>query len=123
MNMRMNFRIVTGSETKAMLRRTLSLLLVAALVAGPVFAAHAASAAAGCDQMSVQDDGGSGNCGDDGMAADACVTHCTAGACVVPSISTLQLTVPTARVSSHERVLTGGDRCAPETAPPKASVS
>lgn len=121
--MRMNFRILHGSETKAMLRRTLLFLLLALFVAGPVFAAHAASAAAGCDQMSVQPDGGSGNCGDDGLTADACVMHCTGGACVVPAISTLQLIVPAARVPAREVVLTGDNRSAPETAPPKASAS
>jgi hypothetical protein len=106
-----------------MLRRRFLALLLCLFAAGFAFAGQAASAAMQGDQVCTQHEVTGGDCGGDGMAANACTVHCAAGACVVSAFSVPQLAVPAVRPPVREAVLTPDCQCAPDTAPPKAFIS
>src|SRR5258708_3973837 len=106
-----------------MLRGRLFAFLLCVLAAGFAFAGEAASAAMQGDQTCMQQDANAGDCGSDGMAANTCVVYCAAGACVVSAVPAPQLTARAVRPFTRETALVPGCRAAPETAPPKASLS
>jgi hypothetical protein len=75
------------------------------------------------DQVCMQHDADAADCNGDGMDANACTMHCAVGACVVSMVPAPQLVVPAVQPFALESVLTPDRRCAPDTAPPKASIS
>ena len=116
--MRVNFRIWQRSHAKAMFLRTLLAVLLGVFVSAVGFAAHAAPAAAECDQMSTQQEDGSGDCGG-GMADAACEIHCATGVIIASAIP-----APVAGVSTQPPSMAAASAAhdfghAPEKAPPK----
>jgi hypothetical protein len=79
-----------------------------------MFAMHA-------DQVSVQQDAGAGNCPDDGKASNACELHCAVGACIACGAAFEQFAPPTLAPVALAAVPAADCRCAPDTAPPKAT--
>lgn len=112
-----NFRHPPKSETKSMLLRSLTALLLWALLAALAPAAGAMDAPAACDQAHMQQDGNTGGC-DLGNAADACALPCTA-ACAVSSAAAPVFASHTERALAPRTPPAPGDGLAPDTAPPK----
>ena len=122
MNMRMNFRISQGSQGIVMFRQTLLVLFLGVFVSALGFAAQAAPMAAGCDQMSMLQADGPGDCGGDGMANAACEIHCVSAAVIASTVPTTVAKVAAQRPSTPAASPTRDFGRAPETAPPKISV-
>ena|SRR2546423_5342415 len=105
-----------------MLRRRLLTLVLCLFAAGFALAAEAASAMQ-ADHMCMQQDANAADCGNDGTAANACDMHCAVGACIASAVSSPQFMPPALQPSGRETVPVPASRSAPDTAPPKASIS
>lgn len=105
------------------MRRPLLAVLLCLLAVGFALAGEAAHPGMLGAQVSIQHGGDAGDCGDDGMAGNACTLHCAAGACVVSVVFAPQITVPAVRPASRETLRLPDGRHPPETAPPKLSLS
>lgn len=105
------------------MRRPLLAVLLCLLAVGFALAGEAAHAGMLSAQVSIQHGGDAGDCGDDGMAGSACTLHCAAGACAVSAVFAPEIAAPAASPVARETLRLPDERHAPETAPPKLSLS
>jgi hypothetical protein len=92
-----------------MLRRTLFILLLSAVIAGLGVAGEVRSALLGCDDVAMHDGGGS----------PECPMHCAASACIAGSFAGLPASAPAPAPSMREPLRTPEAGSPPDPAPPR----